>query len=91
MGGLRESFELLFKPKSIAFVGASNNPDKWGFRILLNLIRGGFEGKIYPVNLKEREILGLSAYPGIKEIPEVPELAVIVVPHIRYRGFKRFC
>ncbi len=80
MGGLRESFELLFKPKSIAFVGASNNPDKWGFRILLNLIRGGFEGKIYPVNLKEREILGLSAYPGIKEIPEVPELAVIVVP-----------
>ncbi len=40
----------LFSPRSVAFVGASNDPGKWGFIILCNLLNGKFAGKIYPVN-----------------------------------------
>jgi len=47
---------------------------------LNNLINGGFEGKIYPVNPREDEILGLRSYPNIAAMPETPDLAVIVVP-----------
>ena len=45
---VRQSLDLVFNPGSVAFVGASNNPAKWGFRIFLNLIKGGFQGRIYP-------------------------------------------
>ena len=73
-------FNAFFQPRSLALLGASADRRKWGFRILRNIQSGGFEGNIYPVNPKGGEILGLKAYTGIKEIPEVPDLAVIVVP-----------
>ena len=52
------AMDAIFFPKSIAFVGASNNFNKWGFLILHNLIMGGYQGPIYPVNPKEKSILG---------------------------------
>jgi acyl-CoA synthetase (NDP forming) len=73
-------FRSLFSPASIALFGASKDPKKWGFATLNNLINGGFEGRVYPVNPKEDEILGLASYPSIAGIPETPDLAVIVVP-----------
>ncbi len=73
-------FKPLFDPRSVAFLGASSDPRKWGFRILFNLINGGFPGRIYPVNPKQEEILGLRVYKNVGDIPEIPDLAVIVVP-----------
>ncbi len=75
-----ERFQPLFHPNSVAFIGASNKPDKWGSIILSNLISGGFKGPIYPVNPGEAEIQGLKSYPRIAHVPDTPDLAVIVVP-----------
>jgi acetyltransferase len=75
--GVLENF---FNPQSVAIIGASNSPGKIGHAILKNVIDSGYPGKILPVNPKEKEILGLRAYPGIKEVPEKVEMAVISVP-----------
>ena len=73
-------FNRFFAPRSLAFLGASTDTKKWGFRILANVLTGGFQGKIYPVNPRGGEVLGLKIYSSIAEIPEVPDLAIIVVP-----------
>jgi len=73
-------FNRFFAPRSLAFLGASADPKKWGFRIFSNIMMGGFQGKIYPVNPRGGEVLGLKVYSNIEEIPEVPDLAIIVVP-----------
>lgn len=72
--------KYFFKPESVALIGASTNPEKLGFKILKNLIEGGFKGKIYPVNPKGENILNLKCYKSISEIPYFVELAIIVVP-----------
>ncbi len=74
------SIEGFFQPKSVAVVGASQTNGKVGHEILVNLIRDGFEGAIYPVNPKRDQIEGLRCYPNLAAIGEVPDLAVIVVP-----------
>lgn len=75
-----KTLDYLFKPNTLALVGASKNPGKWGFLILMNLLLGGFEGKIYPINPKETEILGLKVYPSLADVPEPIDLVVVVVP-----------
>jgi acyl-CoA synthetase (NDP forming) len=77
---LKTEFNKFFAPRSLAFLGASTDHTKWGFRILSNVVTGGFQGKIYPVNPKGGEVLGLKVFCSIDEIPEVPDLAIIVVP-----------
>jgi acetyltransferase len=80
MSEIIAKFRPLFHPQSVAFIGASNKPGKWGSIILTNLINGGFKGPIYPVNPGEAEIKGLKSYPNIAEIPDTPDLAVVAVP-----------
>ncbi len=70
----------LFHPESVAFIGASNKRGKWGSIILANLINGGFTGAIYPINPSEAQIQGLGAYKRIADVPDIPDLAIIVVP-----------
>ena len=77
---MKTEFNRFFAPRSLAFLGASTDTTKWGFRILSNILTGGFQGKIYPVNPKGGEVLGLKVYSSIEEIPEAPDLAIIVVP-----------
>ncbi len=74
------SLSKLFKPDSIAVVGASNNPAKVGNNILRNLIDGGFKGHLYPVNIKENEILNLKAYKSLLDIEREVDLVVVAVP-----------
>jgi acyl-CoA synthetase (NDP forming) len=74
-----QSIDAIFKSHSVALVGASNAPDKMGCLTLQCLRKSGFEGKIYPVNPKGGVIQGLTAYPTLKDIPEIPELVVVVV------------
>ncbi len=70
----------LFEPSSVAVIGASREPGKLGYEILKNIIDAGFKGKLYPINPKADEILGLKCHPSIKDIPGEVELAVIIVP-----------
>jgi len=66
---MNDIFEDIFHPKSVAVVGASNNESSWGYSYMHHLINYGFQGKIYPVNPKYGEVLGIKAYPRIKDIP----------------------
>ena len=72
--------EFLFRPRSVAVIGASHNPKKIGYKILSNILSGGYQGKVYPVNPKGGEILGLKVYRRITEVPGPVDLAVIAVP-----------
>ena len=72
----------MFKPESVAVIGASNTPGKVGYIIVDNLINDGFEGEIYPVNPKGGEILGKKAYASIKDIPGKVDLAIITIPSV---------
>jgi acetate---CoA ligase (ADP-forming) len=74
------NLEAVFKPKSVAVIGASTAPGKLGHDILANLKNGGFAGPLYPVNPKADEILGLPVYKSITDTPAAPELAVVVIP-----------
>jgi len=71
---------FFFEPKSVAVVGATNNPFKFGHYALLNLLDLGYEGKVYPVNLKADEVLGLKAYPRVDLIPDDVEVVIVIVP-----------
>ena len=67
-------------PKSIVFFGASNSISAMGTNLLMSLQSAGFEGAIYPVHLKEKKVQGLKAYLSVLDLPEVPDMAVIVLP-----------
>ncbi|MBO9309277.1 MAG: acetate--CoA ligase family protein [Chloroflexi bacterium] len=73
--------ETFFSPKSVAIVGASRDATKLGNVVLRNAIEGGYKGRLYPINPKADEILGYKAYPSVQALPEVPDLAVIVIPY----------
>ena len=61
--------EEIFHPQSIAVAGASNNSASWGYSYTHHLLDYGFRGKIYPVNPNYDEVLGIKAYPTVKDIP----------------------
>ncbi len=69
----------LFNPKSVAIVGASTHEGKIGYILVENLIKYKYKGKIFPINPKAKEILGLKVYPSLKEVPESVDLAIIAV------------
>lgn len=74
------SLQNFFKPEAVAVVGASSDPAKLGRQILDNIISGGFKGKIYPLNLKEKKIAGLDAYADLKDLPlKNPETILVVI------------
>jgi acyl-CoA synthetase (NDP forming) len=70
----------IVNPKSIVFFGASNRFSGMGTNQLNSLLDLGFEGNIYPVHPREELVLGLKAYKHVQELPEVPDLAVMVLP-----------
>ena len=74
------SLKTFFNPQAVAIVGASNSPEKLGRQILDNIVKGGFEGRIYPINLKEKKIGKLKAYPSLEALPkaEMPALLVVI-------------
>jgi len=74
------SLERLFAPRAVAVVGASRDPDKVGYRVVENILKGGFEGPIYPVNPTAKEVLGVRVYPSLSDIGAPVDLAVIVLP-----------
>jgi acyl-CoA synthetase (NDP forming) len=79
-------FTPLFYPKTVAVVGASANTMKWGFGIVHNILQGGFKGKVYPVNPRGGEVLGLKMYKSLMEIPENVDFAAIALPKEKVFG-----
>lgn len=75
-----ELFKNFFEPESIAVIGASNVPGKWGFILPVNLVLGGYKGRLYYVNPKEKYIQGYRAVPSIEALPEPVDLMVVTVP-----------
>ncbi len=90
-GNIAERLDSIFKPESIAIIGASNNPTKWGGRVLTRLLESNFRGRIYPVNPNEGEISGLRAYPDILDIPDNVDLAVFTLPAAGLPGVMKNC
>jgi acetate---CoA ligase (ADP-forming) len=72
--------EKLFKPSSVAVIGASSVPGKIGYLILNHLVTQGFKGTIIPVNPKADEILGVKAYKDLASYKDTIDLSVITVP-----------
>jgi acetyltransferase len=70
----------LVAPRSIAVIGASANPAKSGGVLFANLVKGNFNGPLYPVNRAAGEIMGRRAYPTLSEVPEQVDLVYIVLP-----------
>ena len=70
----------IMQPASIAVIGASDSAGKIGNSVMKNLIDGGYQGEIYPINPKADEILGKKAYKSVKDIPGDVDVAVFAVP-----------
>ncbi|MET7475888.1 GNAT family N-acetyltransferase [Streptomyces sp. NPDC005648] len=76
---VRRSLKPLLEPRSVAVIGANRSPLTIGHEIVANLLRGGFGGSVFPVNPRAREIAGVRAYPGVRDLPEPPDLALVAV------------
>ena len=74
------NLDKLFKPSSIALIGASRDKGSVGAQIAHNLFRSGFDGPIMPVNPKHRAVQGVLTYPDIASLPITPDLALIATP-----------
>jgi acetyltransferase len=90
-GDLKLNLDAFFRPASVAVIGASTDPKKLGYAVLKNLVEGGYAGQVYPINLTASEILGLTAFPGVLEVPESIDLAVIVIPYPSVPDALRTC
>jgi acetyltransferase len=75
-----DRLEAIFSPKSIAVLGASKTKGKVGHDIFANILRGNFQGTLYPVNPKTQSVLSVRSYPSIIDIPEQIDLAMIILP-----------
>ena len=80
IGEFSRDFDKLFNPRSIAIVGASNMIGKWGFTIPMNIIGGGYRGRLLMVNPRERDIFGMPTFKSLGEIDEPVDLAIITIP-----------
>ncbi len=75
-----ENLQSIFSPESIAVIGASRKEGAVGREVFSNILKGGYTGKLFPVNPKTEDVLGVKCYPDIKSVPETVDLVVIVVP-----------
>ena len=76
----QKHLKAFFDPGSVALIGASNKPHSVGYVLARNLLQAGFRGPVMPVNPHHQAVAGVLAYPGVADLPVVPELAVIATP-----------
>ena len=76
---LQDSLEFLFRPHSIAIVGASENPVTYGYFFMHHMLNYGFTGKIYPINPKQPEIMGVKAYPSLEDVPGTIDYVIYLI------------
>ena len=75
-----QALRSIFHARSVALVGASTDPQKFGYQTLDTLLKAGYDGMVYPINPNAENILGLKAYPTLSATPDEVELAIIIVP-----------
>jgi acetyl coenzyme A synthetase (ADP forming)-like protein len=85
------SMRRIMQPDSVAVIGASPEDGKIGNSVMKNLINGGFQGQIYPINPKAPEVLGCKAYKSVKEIPGKVDVAVFAIPAPLVAGALQEC
>jgi acetate---CoA ligase (ADP-forming) len=88
---MNPDLDRLLNPRSIAVVGASQDPNSLGARTLQTLIDNGYAGAIYPVHPRYTEVAGLTAYPSVREIPGSTDVAVIAVAAPRVAAVVEDC
>ncbi len=76
----KEALDKILMPGSVAVIGASTDPFKWGYMLLNAVKQSGFEGDIYPINPKADEIQGLRCYASVRDVPGDVDMALVVVP-----------
>jgi acyl-CoA synthetase (NDP forming) len=76
----RRDLRALFEPESVAVVGASDDPEKWGNWLARGALRGASRRAVHLVNRRGGEVMGRPAHPSLASLPEAPELAVLAVP-----------
>ena len=88
----RPALEAMFSPRSVAVIGATENPGSVGRTVLENLMAQPFGGVVHPVNPKRSHVLGVPAFKSVREIPGTVDLAVVTDPgrlgagdHLRLR------
>ena len=81
----------MFYPDSVAVIGASSSPTNIGRNIVRNLSEWKYRGKVFPVNPRGEEVLGLKGYISISEIPDAVDLAVAFVPARAVPGIMDEC
>jgi acetyltransferase len=81
----------IFSPKNIAVIGATEKEGSVGRTILWNLISSPFGGAVFPINPKRPSLLGIKAYPTVKDVPDQIDLAVIVTPSASIPGLIAEC
>ena len=74
--------EAMFAPNSVAVIGATDRPGTVGRTVLENLLHGRFQGKVFAVNAKHAEVLGIRAYKSIRDISRPVDLAVVATPAV---------
>jgi acetyltransferase len=76
----KKALDVLFAPKNVAVIGATETPGTVGRTVLWNLISSPFGGPVFPVNPKRSSVLGVKAYPSIADVPEKVDLVVVTTP-----------
>src|SRR3989304_5787710 len=77
---MEDRLHPIFRPRSIAVIGASRTQGKIGHTLMKNLIVNEFQGKLFPVNPKADSVWGVKAYPTILDVPDPVDLAIITIP-----------
>jgi acetyltransferase len=91
LGYERQPLDAIFRPESVAVIGATERPGSVGRTIMWNLVSNPFGGTVFPVNEKRANVLGIKSYPSISEVPARVDLAVIVAPAPAVPGVIREC
>jgi acyl-CoA synthetase (NDP forming) len=88
---MSEELDALFRPRTVAIVGASAQPQKWGHIVMKNVLEAGFRGQVFPVNPRGGEVLGRPAYASVRDIPEQVDLAFVGVAAKNIPGVVEDC
>src|SRR5262245_28442412 len=88
MARVIRSLDPLFRPRSVAVLGASATPGSVGSILMRNLLDSPFGGAVYPVNPKRPHVHGVHCYPSLAAVPEAIDLAVLATPAATVPGLR---
>ncbi len=74
-----DRLDAIFSPQSVAVIGASNAPGKVGHDIFANILKGNYQGTLFPVNPGVKSVLSVKAYPSVRDIPDPLDLGIIIL------------